>query len=506
MSNVEKEYQKRFADKQESSTEIESEGLWNAINLEVQPEKKKRRKYIIWLFTGIMVIMGATLLWNTIHKSTPIIPNGDTPKETHISTSENLASKETINNKTEGQPTPFAGEKITSKTSRTNVSESNTILYPNEKSSTTKSKHTIVDQSLETINTRVVANLNSDSQDNITNQINSHQSIDSDPNAIIHQDYEIIGSSTTKKKNETSILKTKESNPLKEIETKHKSETFNILPISTLATSPIENHRTQISHTPSFIPIQLESKNNDEHATEQVNSNTTIDFYAGFNYINHNYSSKNNAVDLLQNESENTLAGNTIGLSVSKPIYNNISGSVGLEYSNLWTKTIIDIKKDSSQLLPNHLIKIIVNNQTQDTIELRKDTTVYAVYTREIAHHNNTKTISFPLSIGYHHNINRFDLGINVGMIYSIRTTQSGKGYNNLGEIFEYDKDSPTLPLKKFSLAFRLSPLIRYKFNDNYSIIFSPQYQFSSGSHYDDSNVSVRSSLWNINVGIGKRF
>jgi hypothetical protein len=218
-------------------------------------------------------------------------------------------------------------------------------------------------------------------------------------------------------------------------------------PIHTLVNKYFVFQRSTIDHFPTSISMAFDSNFNEKDSKDEIkSSNLRVDIYGGINFSNHNYSSTNTAIDLFKNISENAYARNTFSVFLSKPIYKSINASVGLEYNDLWTKTEINLSELWTTTLSNELWKIEVNSQTQDTIFFTKDRTVNALYTRELVHYNNIKTISFPLSIGYHLNMKRFDLGINIGILYSMRTHQSGKGYNNQGEIFEYENNSSTLP------------------------------------------------------------
>ena len=505
MSNVEKEYQKRFFGKQESNSDFDTEGLWSAIQTEVQP-KNKYRKYVLWFCLTILAIGVGAIICNHLNTSTSNIQNAITLPESNSDNTNIVEAKESNYIDQKHEATIALNE--TKETNRRNTTKA-PIAVKNEESSDAKLQTTIPPLSSES-NLTNIADANQILEK--TNHINAaRQSKKSKyPQTVTDAlDNRIANPSLPiKKYNQEPANPIQETN--KDDARTHSAEfeRISIDPIYTIVNSYLANNRTTIDHKPTAIDINPDMDyNGDQDPNEDTPRNITIDMYGGINYNNHNYTSENMAVDVLKNESESSFVGNTFGMAISKPIYNNIHSSIGIEYNNLWTMTKINLSIDSTKFLQDEIVKIIIDPQTQDTIETFRDSiTVNALYTRELVHHNNVKTISFPLSIGYHYKMNRIDLGINVGVVYSLRILQSGKKYNNQGKIFEYNNDSSTLPFKKSSISFRLSPVIRYKLNDSYSLSFLPQYQFSNGNHSSDSSVSTSSSVWNFNIGIGKYF
>ncbi len=483
MSNVEKEYQKRFSDKQESNTDFDAESLWGAIQTEVQP-KKKDRKHILWFSLSILILGAGTLIWLHHNPSNASIQNATTLPENNIVHTKIENSKESKDIDKYNSATASIATTI----ERTSLAviQSDTQALPSE------IKNKIITHNLKkTVPNKNIRHINTTGHPLSTDVDQYHENFDA---------------LATKQNKPESVQKIEEQLVFVSSTPSKKIEKINIDPISTLKNRSLDNRRTEIDHNPTAIAIQSNTDNNEE-CDEDNSQNIRIDLYSGINYNNHNYASSNVKVDALKNESESTFSGNTFGLAISKPIYNNILGTIGIEYNNLWTKTEVNLSIDSSKALIDEIVKVIIDPQTQDTIDVFRDSvTVYALYTRELIHHNNVKTISFPLSFGFHHKMRQLDLGINLGIVYSLRIQQTGKGYNNQGEIFEFNEESSTLPFKKSSVAFRLRPIIRYKFNESYSLSFSPQYQFSKGSHISDNSVSVTSSVWNFNIGIGMRF
>ncbi|MFT6338701.1 MAG: hypothetical protein ACJATI_005478 [Halioglobus sp.] len=70
MSNVDKEYQKRFIDKLDDVSDFDLEGLWSTISTEVQPKKKEIRVLFLWLFLSLLMLSAGTLLWLKVNKPT----------------------------------------------------------------------------------------------------------------------------------------------------------------------------------------------------------------------------------------------------------------------------------------------------------------------------------------------------------------------------------------------------------------------------------------------------
>lgn len=499
MSNVEKEYQKRFSGKQEYNSDFDTEGLWGAISATTQPKKKNRKILFIWLIFGTIVLGVLSLLWrddqayNTTKQQATLVQEDKESANQTIQSDELDQTIETDSNLI--QPNDSVIHTSIQSIAYTDVKNIAGSEYRNRtnnlNTSASHSQNTIIDNesklNVASLKEQSIKTLSDNNTESIT-AINQSPHVENGELAMPSINAIVTTNSTENQTQETSnhIL---------------------IFPsIDPIELSLFAHERNKVESNLTRLPIIEDSylsKINEENDSTHKKS-FTLDIYGGINFSHNTYSS--DSIATLQNAAEKTFAGQTYGISLSKSLYNNVTGSVGVEYNDLWTKLDINESRKTTQLLMNALVRVIVDSQTLDTIKIYQDTVVNAQYTKKLVHHNNVKTLSIPLSIGYHHDFNTFELGVNVGIVYNLLLSQSGKRYNEQGDIVSYDNHSPNKPFEKSNYALRFSPVMRYKFNPDLSLTFFPQYQFSNGSPYAHTDNQVKSSIWNFNIGIGKRF
>lgn len=497
MSNVEKEYRKRFYGKQEKNDNFDKEGLWSAINSEIQPPKKKRRIGAIWLMLGL-VIISASLIYRISNKS-----QTDIISATAISKGMS-ETKSTPNN---------LQKELTLPISEPNENSQNNI---NEISSENhhKSTNTGITTTLLTNNSKTVS-------------LPSQKFIMYEPEKMISETENnskityIYKEEDQIKSIRNSNNKSPDSNPLSIItftEQLNNQKGINISPqpknslakepfaIAMIEQKEIAFDRDKIINKTIHSISHLDYYDNEKLARTNQR-NTIVDLYGGINQTDFSYTLTDSKIESLLNASTTSFIGNTFGAAISHPIFRNTKGAIGIEHQNLWTQTKINIDTRTTTFLDSQLVKVIIDSESLDTIEfVYQDTLVGANYQREIIHHNNIKTISIPFNLGYHYSFNKIEIGINLGLVYSIRYHQNGKAYNNQGVIVSYDNSSLVRPYDKYAFSLRLAPIVRYNFNDHYSAVLSPMYQYSSGSHYSETTSSTKTSIWHWTIGIGKRF
>lgn len=488
MSNVEKEYQNRFFGKQESNDNFDKESLWNSINSNIHPNKKNRKYRILWLSIGILFLSSSILYFfsNTNHSIEENIFLSD-KNYTHKSESQyhntntdptlkkNDNNTEQLSTTTETTKTNSVDEKSTKEIQTSLNADAKRIQTT---ANNNKSRIKILSDSITTdnrINNRIKIE---------TNNSKRKSNINFDKSEFIKiQSENIRGSDKS-----TSSLAKMYMSSIPKIKQEYINYERPFL--------KIDNY-TIAMQEPTFV----------ENEVDSVQRKTIIDIYGGINQSNISFKASDSSIESLQNESNIPLIGNTFGASISHAMSKNIIGTIGIEHNNLWTQTKINISNRTTTLLEDELVRVILDSESLDTIEyIYQDTTVGADYQREIVHHNNIRTISIPFQLGYRHTINKFDLGINMGLVYSIRYHQNGKGYDHKGNIVEYNSISTSLPYDKMSFAIRLAPRIRYNFNDSYSALISPIYQYSSGTQFMDTSASANHSIWHITLGFGKSF
>ncbi|MFT5071205.1 MAG: hypothetical protein ACI9RU_001854 [Litorivivens sp.] len=145
-----------------------------------------------------------------------------------------------------------------------------------------------------------------------------------------------------------------------------------------------------------------------------------------------------------------------------------------------------------------------VDELSGDTINaIYKDTWLDAIETRTIVHCNKFDLITIPISIGYEQDFGKIGLGIDAGLSYGFFLNQKGRSINQEGEVARFDMNHDTeIPFKSSSLAYSISPMLDYNFNNGLTIRISPQFKFMPKSNSDFHGLEQKSAILSINGGI----
>ncbi len=237
----------------------------------------------------------------------------------------------------------------------------------------------------------------------------------------------------------------------------------------------------------------------------------SLSLYFGLNNSRIRYSSTDlSQIADLKNNTEVGEFGSTSGIDIKLVKANRFLVNTGLEWSRTWTRFDYEENTTEKVLKENQLIKVVIDENTLDTIDkIYVDTLINVYRNRKIRHHNKSQFVSIPILFGVQHQINHWQLSLAMGLQFNFVEDQQGKSINELGEIYTYRSlmsDARSLPYDKFSVGWRLKPSVSYCFNEKWAFGFSPSINGLSGSNLFGTDMSGRYLLIQYNAGISYCF
>jgi len=205
----------------------------------------------------------------------------------------------------------------------------------------------------------------------------------------------------------------------------------------------------------------------------------------------------------LKSETENGEWGVNVGLKAAMVLNNKWLLSSGLEYQNV--SSIFDIVQTTNMqiLKEDQIVKFLIDEISGDTIgTVLEDVLVDSVVTRTIVNHNRYQQLSIPLEIGVQKYHGDLMYGLQAGISVNFVTSQSGKTLDPSGEIVSFNSSDGFTPFRNFHIGYRVSPFIGYRVAKNWAFTFRPQLAFNPHAGFDSSDIQLRSSQFNFNVGV----
>jgi hypothetical protein len=198
---------------------------------------------------------------------------------------------------------------------------------------------------------------------------------------------------------------------------------------------------------------------------------------SGFNTWKINYVSEaNGAIAARKNETEKEQLGWNSSVYLTVLRNDKWRFGSGLSYQQYFSTLDFKQEKEIQVVKKNQLLQVLINKTTGDTLKTRRgDTTVNALSTREVLHHNTFEQWRIPLTIGFQKRSGNWIYGINAGAVLNFTTRQSGKILDNTGEFQLFSNRDAIAPLRKSSIGTHISPFVGYAIAKKWSIECHPE-------------------------------
>ncbi len=170
----------------------------------------------------------------------------------------------------------------------------------------------------------------------------------------------------------------------------------------------------------------------------------------------------------LRNEFEESYWGQNFGFDLGYKFSRNLSVSSGLEYNTHKTRFRFEDERTISVFKEDQLVGVDIDEVTGDTLQLYyADTTISAVQTRNILHHNLFRSIVIPLNLNYHYSLSNFEISLGVGGQYERVIKQSGRMLDSSLDVVYFGGSSGNKSIGKSFFSLRINPRLSYTINDN---------------------------------------
>jgi hypothetical protein len=455
MDQLEQEIKNRLA--QSTSLEgVDSEALWNSISSKVyraEIPSKKRRFRFIWFFWALIAIGSIGLLMIGSGDSYPTFsPRIATNTEQFISPNSRLI-------KEDSSVTVFIQNTPAGTTISTQSEEENVTRY-NRKKDVRYSSHVLGEEG-STIKNRKGLPVKSSNSSAYANQL--ELSIPEEQTLLI----------ADKKNEETPYL----AEFSEEAEQTNRKLWQDLL---------ADSEQVKRLSTHSVSPLLMESNANESPISQksvQPISKKTISWkiYGGVALFQNNYKDGNSNLADSLNQNLSMYPGFSVGGLVQIKRGKNWNVHIGMEYAE-WN---------------DQLDKIFLS----DTLIDSGSNQVFVQNTRTVKHFNTASIMTVPLQLGIFKDLQRFRLGMDLGISYSFVVAQSGRLLKDNNTIVNYSQNE-----KRFQdfLSAPFAPTVGFKLQNNWMI--SAFCNFGFQGHGSNAVNQLKNSSVAITPSLGLTF
>lgn len=455
MDQLEQEIKNRLA--QSTSLEgIDSEALWNNISSKIYPTempRKKRRYRIIWFFWTLIAIGSIGSLMTFSGDSHPTyLPRIENNTEQFISQNSRLIQDDSsVTLLIQNTPavtaisTQIEEENVTFNSREKEVRYSSYVL--GEQGSNIKSRKGLP---VKSSNSRAYAN-------------QLEVSIPAEQTILIAD-----------KKNEETPYLAEVPEVAEQTNSKLSQELF----------ADIEEIKRLRTH--SVSPLLIESNENESPVSQkrvQPISKKTISWkiYGGVALFQNNFKDENSNLADSLNQNLSIYPGFSFGALVKIKGGKNWNLNIGLEYAK-WN---------------DRLDKVLLS----DTLIDSGPTQVFIQNKRTVKHFNTASIITVPVQLGIFKDLQRFRLGMDLGISYSFVVAQSGRLLKDDNTFVNYSQNE-----KRFKdfLSARLAPTVGFKLKTN--LMISAFCNFGFQGHGTNAINQLKNSSVAITPSLGLTF
>ena len=196
-----------------------------------------------------------------------------------------------------------------------------------------------------------------------------------------------------------------------------------------------------------------------------------LSFVAGVNLFDNSFSTSNSSLSTdvasALNRSNKNDWGYGGSLQLSWKFKDHFRFSLGADYQELRTKfDRIEVRNISVEE-EDRIIGIDTNMQGEQ-VPIYGSLFFDATQTHTVLHHNQYKVLSIPIQFGIEKRFNRITIGTDLGIAYSFILQQQGRTLNQEGELVYFGEVE--LPFKKSLLTYQMSPFFSYSLSDRIAI------------------------------------
>lgn len=520
MKDLEKEFKNRFKNQELPNDNFDTEGLWDSIAEELDEQSSDKKpvfpfKRILPLSALLIICVAGLSLYFSNTKEQELA----TKKETTLN---NKIGSENDSNKKDEEQKPgltYTSSVInTDKTNNTDASATNktSTLVSDEKQSNKNTNNqslknnTFQNSNISSSKTNLGSDLKKSSEKiKIINDSKAKKPTNNETKNILENNQQ----ATTKKVKETNTKQTPNNESIeknKSVKPKqkptHQEKIARLEGIERLSISPL-------------IPISKETilsvNNNDEPSvlngiitpTNNQLVSWQVEAFTGINKLKLNHDSDDPVLKSLKEDTEKGIYGQSSGLHLSGVYKKNYLFTSGIEMHNSWTQ--LNYKEGTFGVIPNNIITIDATlNQVTGKVGSTQITDTVAINTQQLTnvlHHNNLRTISIPVLVGYQKNYHRWIFGIRGGVVFNFATQQSGKTFDEELDIITFSKGDDLAPFQSFQIGFRANPFIGYRLNKKWTATINPSWSSFQSRQLGTSDINLGIQQWNFNVGIRYR-
>jgi len=190
------------------------------------------------------------------------------------------------------------------------------------------------------------------------------------------------------------------------------------------------------------------------------------------------------------------------GLSFNVQTKSNFTARIGVEYNRLASRFSADTKQTVNDTIPNAVVSMTINEQTNDTIRtignviITKTTT----YTKETF--NYFHLIDIPLLIGYEFNYDNWSIGLEAGVIANLSLTSKGDIFQPNGDYYNLKEDPEEWIKNSIGIAPVIHLRFAYKLGEQFQVFTSPFYRFKSVYSTDNNPLKQNYSTFGVQGGV----
>ena len=504
MSNVEKEYNKRFKNQDLTNDDFDTEGLWDSISEKIASTENTtdRAGFIRYRKLGLgLGLMGVlALIYFMLNNPTPNTDGLGDRSSSHESTKavkSKVPNSIQLENIIEESGQAVIRNQFNQKITRQNAEEVSNSQKINKQA-----------KKLQTISNSTTSRIQKEKiKTESTEVLEKEEALNSEDN--IYLDIKSISTITSFKnesnKSETSainnIASSTDTNKLKA--SKWESDTFNPNDLSDLDLIPPS--ALKIFKTADYLMPKANLPNVVMTSNKSIaNARWKIGGTVGSNLVYFNYASQNiKPLADKKNLSEFLTLGTTYGLSANLFYNNDIIIGTGIDYNQLWSMFENGSITNTQILKEDQLVKVWLNAFTGDTLNVNiTDTLVNQSTFRSVVHFNSYQRISIPFKIGIMKTKGNWIYGIQTGLALNFTIKQEGKGLDHNQVPISFETKDLIAPYKPLDLGLMIQPILGYKINDSWTINLTPQWRWSRKADLGIEDLSVGIHQLNLNIGI----
>ena len=468
MSDLDKEFNKRFQYKKSASDDAELENLWNAVESELDEESSERP-----FFYFLPRFLGAFLLLSLLAGTVYWIGLADGQK---VLIDNNAIDKNVISRKNESKD--ICLEFPTREEFESNTMDANDVSEKKDFSSITDEKSLVTANNTES---EFAENLNDKKESTYSGNILL---------TTIKEQRPTLNSSSIEE-NEQGVLVTVDDNKLP-----------NVKPTS----SPlIETKKFGVKHNePEFFDLLLPQpksvKKEAKKETKPKDINFALGVNGGVNWNNQNYKGAP-TFGSLRNSAESGDYGQSYGVEAIMTLNDHWIIQTGFEYHKFWSKFDYLNTQTEQVLKENQLTKVWLNGS--DTLRTEyNDVFVNRTSTREVLHHNQYNQLSIPLEFGFKNRTGKLSYGLTLGTSFNFIFNQSGKSFDELLDITEYDNNSVAKPLNDFNIGLRVNPFVGYHVSEKLMLGLKPNLMLQHHGGVMETDLSMNVQQFGLKLGL----